>query len=327
MADQHKILCFYTESFPGNEIFNALNSQYPDSVTAFIHSGGPMQQKENLIYGDAEDLFFLDELLTNFTTVICCSNFIFPPVPFSRKDITKEKDIISGLVNSCLLHNIRSFLYLSNANALGIRKPGEKIDENHILSHSKFDSTSAIGAFLCEQEVWRGHAEGLPATILNVGYLISDSDNKNNPFKMLCDIVKQKRRKISSGMNIFTGLDDLIKAIETCLKRNIIGERYIIGSENMSYVNLAQKISKFLGINEMKKAETGFISKIHILTDIIPAIFGRRSSIIPGADIVSESLSVVYDNSKSVTQLNMNYTPVEEVIKQALIRLYPDSVS
>jgi dihydroflavonol-4-reductase len=326
MADQDKILFFHTERFPGSEIFNALNSKYPGAFTGFIHTGGAMQQKENVIYGDAEDLFLLDVLLKDFNTIICCSNFIFPTVSFSRKNIGKEKDITAGLVNTCLSHNIRYFLYLSNVNALGIRKLEEKIGENHILSHSKFDSSTAIGAFLSEQEVWRGHAEGLPATILNAGYLISDSDNKNNPFKMLCDLVLHTSRKIPTGTNIFTGLDDLTGAIEKCLSRNIIGERFIIGSENISYINLTQKIYGCLGINERNRQGTDIISKIHTLKNNFAALFGRGSSIIPGADMVTESLSVLYDNNKSVAQLGLKYTPVDIVIKNALMRLYPDSV-
>lgn len=41
-----------------------------------------------------------------------------------------------------------------------------------MFSHSEFDTTYGLSKFLAEQEVWRGHVEGLNVTILNPSMIL-----------------------------------------------------------------------------------------------------------------------------------------------------------
>jgi dihydroflavonol-4-reductase len=145
--------------------------------------------------------------------------------------------------------SVERVVYTSSVATLGLRTDGGAADETVALSIEE-----GIGAYkrskiaaerLVEAMI---ESEGLPAVIVNPSTPIGPRDIKPTPTGRI--IVEAARGRVpgflDTGLNL-VHVDDVAEGHIAALKRGVIGERYILGGENVLLADMLTEIARLVG--------------------------------------------------------------------------------
>jgi nucleoside-diphosphate-sugar epimerase len=263
--------------------------------------------------GDIMDVCTIDELLKGMDVVIHAAAKVSFETGAKKNLIETSMHGTANMVNCALYHGIKKFIYISSVAAIGRRKIFESIDENLLFSYSKYDTSYGLAKFLGEQEVWRGHAEGLNVTILNPSMILGTGNWHRSSVQLF--------RKIFEGMAYYpigtTGwvdVDDVALAVSKCMTYDHDGQRYIISAENLSYKHVFSQIADGLRVKHPMKALTPFYSGILWRLEALKSYFTGYAPIITKETVLSTSVTSEYNNAKSKAKLDIRYTPVNDAL-------------
>jgi dihydroflavonol-4-reductase len=331
LSKTSKIFVTGSTGFLGNYIVRKLLSDgYSDiiclkresSETALIND---IAGKVQWVTGDILDIPLMDRVLSGVDCIIHAAAIVSHTAS-KKKMLQTAMDGTANLVNMALSAGVKKFIHISSVSAIGRAKPVEHINEKQIFSHSKYDTTYGLAKFLAEQEVWRGHAEGLNVTILNPSMILGPGDwNKSSTqiFKRLYRGMKFYPEGITGWVDV----RDVAEVTLKCLVEDFNGERFIISAENQKYKNVFERISAQLGVKAPSKLLTQNFAGILWRFEAIKSFFTGHKPAITKETVCSTSVLSTYDNSKSIKHLNIQYTPLEKTIAEScrlFLETYPN---
>jgi len=139
-------------------------------------------------------------------------------------------------------------VYTSSVATLKLREDGTPADESAPLREGE-----AIGAYkrskvAAERLVERMIADGLPAVIVNPSTPVGPRDRRPTPTgRMIVEAASGRLPAfVDTGLNI-VHVDDVAAGHLAALKSGRIGERYILGGENMTLAELLAGIARLAG--------------------------------------------------------------------------------
>ncbi|MBK9733856.1 MAG: NAD-dependent epimerase/dehydratase family protein [Saprospiraceae bacterium] len=281
------------------------------------------QNKVSWVEGDVLDLTFLMDAIKDIDCIVHVASI----VTFSTKDRKKilqvAKDGTANLVNIALDKNIKKFIHISSVAAIGRKKPIEIIDEKNIFSHSKYDTTYGLSKFLSEQEVWRGHAEGLNVTILNPSMILGYGRWSESSVQIF--------KKVFNGLQFYpagtTGwvdVNDVAEAVVKSMTLDQNGERFIISAENLSYGQVMNDIAQNLNVKGPQKVLNLSFADIIWRLEAVRSFFTGTSPLISKETMYSTSVQSSYNNTKSKNMLKMTYRPLQLTIKEVCSKFLTD---
>lgn len=167
------------------------------------------------------------------------------PAAMSRANL----DGTRALMHAALEAGVSRIVYTSSVATLGHARDGSAADET-----TPSDVTDMIGPYkrtkyLAEQEVRGMIAEkGLPAVIVNPSTPIGPQDIKPTPTGRV--IVMAARGKmpayIDTGLNI-VHVDDVAAGHLLAYEKGRVGERYILGGENLTLAEILRRVASVSG--------------------------------------------------------------------------------
>ncbi len=159
---------------------------------------------------------------------------------------------------------IERVVHTSSVAALGVpgwkqpesRQPQE-IDENHTWNYRPEWWRYGHAKYLAELEVQKSVASGLNVVIVNPGVVIGAGDINRIGGDVIIKVASNRFPiSLPGGLNV-VHIQDVVSGHLAAWERGRIGERYILGGENLTYLNFHQKIAE--------------ISKVKPPTHILPA--------------------------------------------------------
>jgi len=255
----------------------------------------------------------LDKIIQNVDAIIHCAAIISLN-PSDRKMMYRiNVEGTANIVNLALTHQLKKVIHISSIAAIGRPLKSETITEETEWVDSEFNSHYGISKYQAELELRRGQLEGLDIGIINPGLVLGagywDSGTAS--------IIKRVDKGIPFyplGSNGLVDVRDVAKASVILLQSEIVGERYIISGQNLSYRELFNSIAEALGKSGPKRPFKAWLGALAWRVEWL------RSKI-TGADILvsRESLSTTaypaqYDNSKSIAELGMKYRDIRASI-------------
>jgi dihydroflavonol-4-reductase len=127
-------------------------------------------------------------------------------------------------------------VYTSSVATLGLHKDGTPADEETPSTLDDMVGAYKRSKFKAEAAVWQLiRAEGLPIVIVNPSAPIGPRDIKPTPTgKMIVDAASGRMPAyVDTGLNV-AHVDDVAEGHLLALEKGVVGERYILGGENMS---------------------------------------------------------------------------------------------
>jgi dihydroflavonol-4-reductase len=172
---------------------------------------------------------------------------IWVPDPAAMNRI--NVDGTHALMTAALEAGVERIIYTSSVATLGINKDGTPSDENTPVSFADMIGAYKQSKYLAEEEVRRLVAHHkLPAVIVNPSTPIGPRDIKPTPTgRIITDAVKGLMPAyIDTGLNI-AHVEDVAMGHWLAYQKGRIGERYILGGENLTLGEILTIIARQVG--------------------------------------------------------------------------------
>ncbi len=283
-----------------------------------------ISERVQWVTGDILDIPLMDRMMTGVDCIIHAAAIVSHT---ANKKIMLQTamDGTANLVNVAISGGVKKFIHISSVAAIGRGKAVEHINEKQIFSHSKYDTTYGLAKFLAEQEVWRGHAEGLNVTILNPSMILGPGKWDKSSTQIFKRVYKGMKF-YPKGITGWVDVRDVAKVTLKCLVEDFNGERFIISAENQKYRNVFERISIQLGVKPPSKLLSLNYAGILWRLEAIRSFFTGNKPLITKETVYSTSVFSTYDNTKSITYLNFQYMPLEKTITEScriFLETYP----
>jgi dihydroflavonol-4-reductase len=201
-------------------------------------------------------------------------------ISFSPKDeaILRKVNIegTANVVNLCLDFGIKKLCHISSIATLGDPKIGEtKITEESDWNPEAYHSDYAITKFGAEMEVWRAHQEGLQVVIVNPGVILGPlfwTEGSGDIYQK----VKDKFPFYTTGGTGFVSVEDVASCAIQLLESEIVGERFILVSETITFENIFTIIAKKLHVKSPKIEAKKWMTTIAWRLDVLFGFFGKK---------------------------------------------------
>jgi dihydroflavonol-4-reductase len=166
-----------------------------------------------------------------------------------REIFASNVDGTRNVMQEALRAGVERVVYTSSVATLGLRSDGAAADETVPLSEEQGIGAYKRSKIAAERLVEAMVAnDGLPAVIVNPSTPIGPRDVKPTPTGRI--IVEAARGRmpgfLDTGLNL-VHVDDVADGHFAALTRGAIGERYILGGENVSLADMLADIAGIVG--------------------------------------------------------------------------------
>lgn len=219
-----------------------------------------------------------------------------------------------NVMAAALTARVPKVVHVSSTAAMGIH-PNQMVDESFTFNVKPDRFIYGHSKHLAEQVVYEFVEQGLPAVIVSPTTVIGPRDIRKVSSGMVVEIVNHCAPALipPGGQNVVPICDAAQGCIEAALKGRI-GERYILGGDNMTLLQLYQTIANVVGCGMTLKAMPKWVVSLTAgLTDMLqPQTTGPVP--LTGARLRLESQMFYFDASKARQAFRMPKTPLRTTI-------------
>ena len=202
--------------------------------------------------GDILNVQSLNSLFSNVDTVFHCAAYI----SFQKKDFEKAYQVnVEGtrnILEAAYQAGVKKVIHLSACAVLGYSKNNKEIIDESADPVIEKDNVYAYTKKLAEGEVQKYVQKGLDVSIANLATVYGQGDRKINSGSIIKAIYENKIKFAPPGGTSYVTIDDLVDGLMLLAEKGKPGERYIFCNENLTFLELFNRIAKVLGRNEMK---------------------------------------------------------------------------
>jgi len=265
------------------------------------------------VEGDVLDQPFIEEAMQGIRQVYHCAAV----VSFDPRDVRMMLRVnvegAANVVNAALWEGVDKLVHVSSIAAIG-RSPSEKnVSENTKWQRSPLHSNYAISKYLAEQEAWRGMAEGLKVSVVNPSVILGSGRWEDGPLQLF-RLGWKEFPFYATGVSGFVDVRDVAQAMIRLMHLESSGQRYIISAENLPFRAVQQMISEGLAKRAPRYRVSTLVQEIAWRVEWLRTRFGGPPPLITRETARHANAVYYYDNSKSMKDLQLTYTPVAETI-------------
>lgn len=266
------------------------------------------------VKGDILDLPFLELIFKNITKVYHSAAI----VAFDRESekLMKKVNIIgtANIVNLCLENNISKLCHVSSISTLSKPLDGSETTEEDYWNPDAVNSGYGISKNGAEMEVWRGIEEGLNSVIVNPSIIIGPGFWSTSSGKLF-DTVNNGIRFYTNGTSGFVGVNDVVRAMILLMDSNVVNERFILNSENLSYKKVFTSLALNLNVKPPTvKARKWMLALAWRLDVLKSTLFGTKQRL--NEDSAKSAMNTnKFSNKKILETFKFSFEPIENVMK------------
>lgn len=252
--DRMKILVTGSTGFVGSNLCRVLVAQ-GHTVRAFHRASSKLRLIEKLpvehVTGDLTQPESLAAAVEGVEAVFHAAAFMGGAEQGGRLyAVTVEGT--RNLLNAALQAGVRRVVHTSSVAALGIPEtlgaPGDLIDERHTWNYRPDYYPYGYAKYLAELEVQKAVAQGLDAVIVSPTLIFGPGDLYRQAGSIIMQVAERHVSvAIEGGINC-VHIEDVAAGHLAALERGRTGERYILGGENLTHVQLLQAITEVTGV-------------------------------------------------------------------------------
>ncbi|MGC8594134.1 MAG: NAD-dependent epimerase/dehydratase family protein [Candidatus Kryptoniota bacterium] len=237
-----------------------------------------------------------------------------------RNDLYKVNVLGTRNVAEAALHSgVKRLVHTSTVAALGLRYDGKLIDENTFYNASGLGIAYRDTKHLAEQEIMKMVERGLDAVIANPASIFGQRDIYFHSGVLLKFLKGRRFIPYLEGGMCVVGVDDVVEGEILMLHKGRKGERYILGGENLTFLELFLIIKEVLDgsgpIVNIKVPRTVAYGISKILEGL-STLTGIQPALTPG-HVISSKIPHYYSSKKAESELGYTYRPIREAIEKA----------
>jgi dihydroflavonol-4-reductase len=149
-----------------------------------------------------------------------------------------------ALLNAAHRCGVQRVVHTSSVAALGVPANHLPVDEHHTWNFRPEVYPYGYAKYLAELEVQKAVARGLDVVIVNPSLVFGPGDIYRQSSSLVTQVAKRKLSvAVEGGINV-VHVQDVVAGHLAALERGHRGERYILGGENLTYLQLINAIAE-----------------------------------------------------------------------------------
>jgi dihydroflavonol-4-reductase len=308
--------------FIGSAILRALLDEGTE-VRALARKGTPRDNVEGLnleiVEGDLADREALRRGLSGCTELYhCAALYAFwakDPAEFLRSNVDGSRDIVRLAMDA----GVSRIVYTSSVATVAPIPDGVATED----SWAKVEDAPGHykrSKILAEQEVLRlAREENAPVIVVNPSAPIGPRDLKPTPTgKLLVDFVHRRMPAyVDTGLNL-VDVDDCGRGHVLAARKGRVGERYILGGENLSLIEILRLLADLTGLKAPSIRLPHAVSIAAAAACEMLAKVTGREPLLPLEPTKLARKHMYFDAAKARDELGFASAPVRESLARAL---------
>jgi dihydroflavonol-4-reductase len=242
---------------------------------------------------------------------------VWVPNPKVLYDINVEGT--KNVLGAARQAGVRKVVYTSSAATLGAHGKDSPATEEAEFNTWKMGEHYSRSKYLAEAEAMKFCQHGLPLVVVNPAMVIGVRDARPTPSgKMILDVVNRKMPGyIEGGLNL-VDVEDVARGHVLAAQKGRIGERYILGNENMPVSDYFKLIAEVAGVKPPG------LKIPYPMAIVLGYLFGaiarvtKRPPVITAPVVRFGSKYAYFDSSKAVNELGFTQTPIKTTVEKAI---------
>jgi dihydroflavonol-4-reductase len=225
-----------------------------------------------------------------------------------------------NLLSACCEAGVEKVVYTSTVGTIGMRKDGLPADEDSPVKLDDMIGHYKRSKFMAEQVAHEFAASGLPLVVVNPTTPIGAGDIKPTPTgKIILDFIRGRMPAyVDTGLNM-VGVEDVALGHILAEDKGKIGERYILGGENWSLVEILETLARVSGRHTRRVPIPWIIALLAAYMDqLVMGTILRREPFIPLEGVRMARYKMYVSSEKARKELGYNPRPVEQALLEAV---------
>ncbi len=318
-----KVLITGSSGFIGAAVTRAVVAK-GDEVRVLVR---PTSNRSNLdglpvetVEGDLQDFKSLKKALTGCQGVYhVAAHYALwaqDPTTFYKVNVEGTKHLFRAAEEA----GVERIVYTSTIGAIGLPDDGGLGREELFPSVGQLSGDYKRSKFLAEQEVLKMAQQGLPVVIVNPTAPVGERDVKPTPTgQIIVDFMKRRMfAYIETGMNLID-VDDVAIGHVRAMERGRIGERYILGNQNLMFREICQILNQLTGVPAPRvRLPWRLIVPLAHVNTWVANLVTHKPPRIPLEGVRMAKYRMHYDCTKARMELDLPQTSVETALKKAV---------
>ncbi|MBO0710634.1 MAG: NAD-dependent epimerase/dehydratase family protein [Acetobacteraceae bacterium] len=225
-----------------------------------------------------------------------------------------------ALMRAAKAAGVERIVYCSSVAALGLTKDGSPADETTEVAEPDIVGTYKISKYRAEQATLQlVRDQGLPAVIVNPAAPVGPRDIKPTPTgKMIADGARGRiPAYLDTGLNI-VHVDDVALGHILALERGRVGERYILGGENLLLRDLLALVAEVAGRRPpLIRLRREWLWPVALGFEAA-ARFGGIEPLVTRDHLRMARKRMFYSSAKAIAELGYRPRPAREAVEDAI---------
>ena len=215
---------------------------------------------------------------------------------------------------------LEKIVYTSTVGCIGLNDDTTPATENTLFDKNTLSNDYKKSKYQAEQVVLEYASSGLPVVIVNPSTPVGPRDIKPTPTgKIILDFLNRKMPAyLDTGLNLID-VKDCARGHILAEHKGIPGERYILGNQNMSLLEILIILEKITGLKapSIKMPFWVALSAGWVCEMISNHLTGKPPAV-PLAGVKMAKYFMYFDSSKAVKKLGLPQKPVEPALRQSV---------
>ena len=216
--------------------------------------------------------------------------------------------------------DLKKIVYTSTVGCIGLNEDTTPATENTFFNKNTLSNDYKKSKYQAEQVALEFARGGLPVVIVNPSTPVGPRDIKPTPTgKIILDFLNREMPAyIDTGLNLIDVKDCARGHILAELK-GIPGDRYILGNQNMTLLEILITLEKITGLKapRIKMPFWVALSAGWACEMVANHLTGKTPSI-PLAGVKMAKYFMYFDSSKAVNKLGLAQNPVENALRKSV---------
>jgi dihydroflavonol-4-reductase len=215
---------------------------------------------------------------------------------------------------------VERIVYTSSIATLGIHKDGSPATEDTPSTLADRIGPYQRSKFLAEEVAREFTRQGLPVVIVNPSTPVGVGDHKPTPTgQIIVDFLNGRMfGYVDTGLNI-VDVADVATGHLLAAERGRVGERYILGGENLTLKQVLHLLAEISGRPPVRLRIPHWVAMAWAYVDVALALMNPRRAPTATPDKVRLSRRYEYfDTGRAMRELGLPQTPAREALRKAV---------
>jgi dihydroflavonol-4-reductase len=228
-------------------------------------------------------------------------------------------DGTANLLDAARRAGVRRIVYTSSVATVGLPADGGPGIEDTPVSLTDMIGHYKRSKFLAEERAREAAARGVPVVIVNPSTPIGPGDVKPTPTgQIVLDAARGRTPAyVDTGLNI-VHVDDVAAGHLLAFHRGRIGERYILGGEDMTLRQILTLIAQLVGRRPPRiRLPHGAVLPVAYVSELYARLTGHPTRVtVEGVRMARKRM--FFSSAKAARELGYGWRPPSEAFKDAL---------